>query len=338
MMSPRMVMSRPDRFASALDGRRSAPVAFWQHHPLADQHCDGFVDATLDYQRAFGFDLVKMTPASTYQSRDYGLQDAWNDDPIGRRDVVGRVVQRPQDWLTLPELSPEQGFVARYPQALAIVRRQTPSGVPVLATVFDPFFQASQLAGLDRLLLHLRQSPDAVAAGLDRITRNTLALIDAYRSAGADGIFLACQHANDSVPLDIYRAYGAHGARRCLRAAARMPVTMLHLHGRGIHHRLFSSFGDVVLHYDACAGNPAPEQITPTMFDIISTGPCHQALLEGRGASVARDIVARCASRRFLLSAGCTVPLAVGHEALHAVVEAVRGTALPRAGRTLVDA
>ena len=302
----------------------ATPVAFWRHHPIADQQADTLVEATLDFQRQFAVDLVKLTPASTYQSRDYGLQDAWTGDPIGRRDVIGRVVERPEDWLTLPTLDPRQGFVARFPDAAAMVRRHTAPGVPVLASVFEPFFQASQLAGLDRLLEHIEVAPALVAAGLARIAHNTEQLIRRYVEAGVDGIFLASQQANEAVPIALYRRHGLPGALACLRAARSLPVNMLHLHGRNIHCSLFARLDGVVLHYDACPGNPAPDTLASTAFRTVSSGPSQASLLDGTAVSVAQEMMARCAGRGFVLGAGCTVPLAVPAETLHAVVEAAR--------------
>ena len=163
-----------------------------------------------------------------------------------------------------------------------------------------------------------------VAAGLGQITRNTEALIGSYAKAGVDGIFLASQQANESVPFALYHRHGLPGALACLRAASALPLNMLHLHGRGIHADLFSGLDKVVLHYDACAGNPAPDAIASAAFRTISSGPSHAALLDGTAVAVARDMMARCAGRGFILGIGCTVPLAVPEEALRAVVEAAR--------------
>lgn len=63
----------------------AVPVAFWQHHPVADQHEERLADATCAFQARFDCDLVTITPASSFQLRDLGQTDSWTGDPIGRR-------------------------------------------------------------------------------------------------------------------------------------------------------------------------------------------------------------------------------------------------------------
>ena len=102
------------------------PVLFWKHHPVADQDGAALCRATLDFQAQFDCDVVKISPAATYQLPDYGLGDAWLGDPIGRRAVTATVVRAPQDWQELPRLDPGQGFTANFVECVRMVRREVP--------------------------------------------------------------------------------------------------------------------------------------------------------------------------------------------------------------------
>ncbi|MBK1648031.1 hypothetical protein [Rhabdochromatium marinum] len=164
--------------ALAGESLSTAPVAAWRHHPILDQDDDSLAETTLAYQARFDFDLVKITPASTWQSRDHGLMDRWAGDSIGRREITATVIKTPEDWLRLQHLHPWDGFSGRILRAARAVRRALDPEIPVLATVFNPLFQATQLAGLDCLRHHAQQHRHALEQGLAILRANTLAVIE----------------------------------------------------------------------------------------------------------------------------------------------------------------
>jgi uroporphyrinogen decarboxylase len=318
-----------DLIAAALHGEPLpiCPVAAWRHHPGDDQSAEGLALATLAFQRRFDFDLVKVTPASTWQARDYGLRDAWQDDPIGRRAIVGRVVSSPEDWLHLPELNPWEGFSARILAAVRRVRAQLPRSVPVLATVFNPYFQATQLAGPERLQQHLDQAGDRVARGLAVIAANTRAVIQELVGLGIDGIYLASQHAGKDGPdAHRYADFALADDLACLDTAP-LPLNLLHLHGAAVHWQLYRGLRAAVLHYDSSAANPDPVQLAGDYPCGLSTGPTPAALVGHGPAMIEASILAlraRMAGGRFVLSPGCAVPLAYRPDNLDALTAAAR--------------
>ena len=308
------------------DACPTAPVLFWKHHPVADQDGAALCRATLDFQDRFDCDVVKISPAATYQLPDYGLRDAWLGDSNGRRAVTATVVHAPEDWLRLPRLDPGRGFIARFGECLAMVRREVPPEVPVIITVFDPMIQAVFLAGREAIDAHLRDAPDAVAAGLNRITENTVELINHLRGAGADGIFLACQYATrDDLPLHLFERHAMPTIRDCLDVMAGAPVNMVHVHGAGIHDEPFARLDGVTIHYDMWADNPAPTRFLDAGC-AVATGPS-PALLASDAPD--EEVAAACAvvldtGGRTILSPGCSVPLAVDAQRLQRISTAAR--------------
>ena len=288
-------------------------MLFWKHHPIADQDAGALGRATLDFQARFDCDLIKISPAATYQLPDYGLRDDWRGDPIGRRRVTQTVISEPDDWLRLPRLDPRRGFLSRFGECVTMVRREAGPELPVIITVFDPMFQALTLAGRSVIQEHLRVAPDAVDQGLARITENTVALIHHLIAQGAEGIFLASQHATGAVFSEaVFDRHGMPGVRSCLQAMATAQFNMVHVHGAGIHAELFARLPEVTIHYDMWADNPPP----PVFLEAgcaVATGPSPDLL-----ASDASDdeVIAACAGLvevggRTILSPGCSVPLAV---------------------------
>jgi uroporphyrinogen decarboxylase len=306
----------------------TCPVFFWKHHPEADQQPDTLGAATLAFQAQFDCDIVKVSPAATYQLPDYGLGDAWRGDPIGRRAVERTVIDTHEDWLALPRLDPGAGFTGRLVASVGLVRRQLPADVPVIITVFDPLFQAVTLAGLNRLRRHMSEYPNAVLTGLDILRENTLALIRSLIAQQLDGIFVASQHAEAAVfSDDDFVRFGLPGDLACLQAARGLPFNMLHLHGAAVHRRLFDDLRHVTLHYDASLANPDPRDVLAD-GGSVATGPAPAFLgsmatpSDIRGACDA--LLAACKGKGFILSPGCSVPLAVDGERLDAVTAAAR--------------
>jgi uroporphyrinogen decarboxylase len=273
-------------------------VAFWKHHPVADQDAGAFAEATLAFQRRVDCDFVKMMPASSYQLVDSGLRDEWIPDGIGRRTVTHRPISEPDDWLRLARRRPHDGFTGEILGAAAMVRRRLAREIPLIATIFNPAFQAVTLAGSARFFEHREAAPDQVAEGLAVISANTVELIEAFRDAGVDGFYLASQHATAG-----HRELTATGDAACV-AAMRGALSMMHLHGGGIALDA-CPVGVHVLHYDCtAAGNPSVRAAMRRFGGVVSSGLPDEGLPE----------------QRFILSSGCVVPLGVCDESLAELV------------------
>jgi uroporphyrinogen decarboxylase len=304
------------------------PVGMWRHHPVADQSAAALADATIAFQNRFDFDFAKITPASTYQLRDYGLSDALLNDALGRRAATAPVILHADDWYGLPRLDPAEGFAGQIVQCAKRVRRGLPPHVPVLMTVFNPLFQAVTLAGLPALRQHIEQQPEAVFAGLAVIADNTRRLIETFCDAGVDGIFLAVQQAQASqFSAADYRRYGLEHDRACLETAA-LPLNMVHLHGAAVHGDLFGAHAPATIHYEADNGNPDPADLLSLYGYGVSTGPAAGLLAPHRCATeLARcidDILDRCKGPGFILGAGCALPLAAAADRIDATVARAR--------------
>lgn len=315
-----------DLLRAVLSGEVMAacPVALWMHHPGRDQDARSLADATCDFQRTFDLDFAKLTPASTYQLIDYGARDRLAGDALGRRTVVDRVIGCPDDWLRLrPYLLPGE-FAGRIVAAAALARRRLPHSVPVIATVFNPLFQAVALAGIETLRLHATDRPDLLQHGLGVLTANTCRLIQTYRDAGVDGIFLASQQATSAAfDWEAYLKWGLPGDIACFDAAHGM-LSFYHLHGDGIFPDLPRMARPSVLHYDATPANPAPEALLAAGRAGVATGIDVNDTERGGFLDGVRARLDRWKGPRFILAPGCALRLDSPVAVLHAVVAAAR--------------
>lgn len=69
-------MNHWERVLATLQGEvtDSVPVRLWQHFPQENETERGLAEATLRWQNAYDFDLVKFSPTGTYGIEDWGAQ------------------------------------------------------------------------------------------------------------------------------------------------------------------------------------------------------------------------------------------------------------------------
>lgn len=290
-----------------------APVALWRHFPVDDQTPDGLANATAAFQRAFDFDLVKVTPSSSFCLKDWGADDRWTGNPEGTRDYTRRVIRTPDDWAHLKQLDPTRGRLGDQIECLRLLVAEFAGEVPVIQTIFSPMAQAKNLVGPEALLVHMRRDPGALHAGLRHITETTLRFIEEARKTGIDGIFYAVQHAQYSLlsPTEF-----SHFCRpydlQVLEAVRGLWLNMLHLHGTNI-------MLDQVIDYPVAILNWHDRETPPSLaeaqrhFAGAVCGGLRQWETMVLGAedqvrSEAEDAMRSTAGTRFILGTGCVLP------------------------------
>jgi len=294
------------------------PVALWRHFPVDDQDPETLAAATLDFQHHYDFDLVKVTPASSFSIKDWGAEDSWDGYTEGTRRYTRRVIGKPQDWESLPVLSPSAPHLAAQLTCLRLIRANLPPGTPLLQTIFSPLAQAKNLAGNDQLLVHLRQYPEAVLKGLETIAETTRRFTEACTKISVDGIFYAVQHAAAGLlTLDEYITFGLPCDLVSLEPARSLWCNLLHLHGLNIHFDLVSRslfpghLFNIVNWHDRETG-PSLAEALKNYHGVVCGGISQKTIVFGDRVEVRReavDAIAGTCGRRFILGTGCVVPV-----------------------------
>ncbi len=295
------------------------PVALWRHFPVDDQDPETLAAATLDFQRRYDFDLVKATPASSFSIKDWGAEDVWEGHTEGTRRYTKRVIEQPQDWERLPVLSPSSPHLAGQLACLRYIRADLPPETPLLQTIFSPLAQAKNLAGGERLIVHLRQHPEAVLKGLETIAETTRRFVEACLDTGIDGIFYAVQHAQAGLlTLEEYKTLGLPFDLQTLQPATALWCNLLHLHGLNIYF-------DLITHYSSLFPiiNWHDRETPPTLAEGLRNyrgaacgGISQKTIVLGDRSEVreeAADAIAQTGGRRFMLGTGCVVPVIAPH-------------------------
>jgi uroporphyrinogen decarboxylase len=293
------------------------PVALWRHFPVDDQSPETLAAATLNFQRTYDFDLVKVTPASSFCMKDWGVEDQWMGDAEGTRQYTKRIIHDPRDWEKLPSLDPTAPHLAGQLACLRFIRAELDPETPLLQTVFSPLAQAKNLAGNETLIAHLRLYPDAVMKGLAAIAETTRRFVAACLETGIDGVFYAIQHAQASLlTLEEYKTFGLPFDQTILEPAQELWCNLLHLHGHDVYFSILDSLKFPIVNWHDRETYPSLVEAQTLFAGAMCGGMRQDTLVYGDQAEVreeAADAIRQTNGKRFILGTGCVVPIIASH-------------------------
>lgn len=303
-------MDKRERLEATIAGQATdrMPVALWRHFPGDDQSPDSLAAATMAFQRRWDFDFVKVTPASSFQIKDWGSQDVWTGNIEGTREYVHRPIERAADWRVLKPLDARSGALGNQLDCLNQIVAALPD-VPVIQTVFSPLAQAKNLAG-ERLITDLRENPADFKAGLETITQTTIEFVRAVKATKAAGIFYAVQHASASLmSRDEFGKFGREYDLRILSELSNTWLNVMHVHGEHIYF-------DLVADYPMQVWNWHDRETSPSLANglkQIKGAACggiarDMVMLRGQPEAVreqVEDAIKQTGRRRYIVGTGC---------------------------------
>ena len=293
------------------------PIALWRHFPVDDQDPKSLADATLNFQHTYDFDLVKVTPASSFCAKDWGVEDQWMGDTEGSRRYTKRIIQDPGDWEKLPILEPTARHLTGQLDCLRLIRAELGPDTPMLQTIFSPLAQAKNLAGNDLLIAHMRLHPEAVMKGLATISETTRRFVESCLGTGIDGIFYAIQHAQASLlSLEEYQTFGLPYDEKVLEPAQELWCNLLHLHGHNVYFSLLDSLKFQIVNWHDRETFPSLTDAQDLFAGVLCGGMRQDTLVFGDQSQVqheAADAIRQTNGKRFMLGTGCVVPVIASH-------------------------
>jgi uroporphyrinogen decarboxylase len=323
-------MTKRERLQATVQGHAvdRPAVALWRHFPGDDQRPADLASATVAWQAQYDWDFIKVSPSSSFCLADWGVEDRWVGGDEGTREYTRRVVHQPEDWARLPVLDPRAGRLGGQLRCLELIGEAVGQEIPFIQTIFSPLAQAKNLAGSDRLLVHLRRAPEQVRAGLEVITETTIRFVEACAALGVAGVYYAVSAAAYGMLSESeYRDLGEPYDRRILAAAGGCWFNMVHLHGSDV---MF----DLVSRYPAQALNWHDRETPPSLAEgmqhfpgAVSGGLARwDDLLRGTPDEIrarAADAIRQTGGQRLILSSGCVAPVNAPFGNLRAVRQAV---------------
>jgi uroporphyrinogen decarboxylase len=303
------------------------PIALWRHFPVDDQDPKSLAEATLHFQRTYDFDFVKVTPASSFCVKDWGVEDEWIGDTEGTRRYTKHIIDDPRDWEKLPILDPTAPHLAGQLDSLRFIRADLGPDTPLLQTIFSPLAQAKNLAGDDTLIAHLRLYPEAVTKGLATIAETTRRFVEACLETGIDGIFYAIQHAQANLlSLEEYQTVGLSYDQNVMEPAQELWCNLLHLHGHDIYFSLVNSLNFPIVNWHDRETFPSLAEAQTDFPGVVCGGIRQDTLVYRNPAEVqveAADALQQTDGKRFILGTGCVVPIIASHGNLLAARKSV---------------
>ncbi|OGO06458.1 MAG: hypothetical protein A2Y73_04465 [Chloroflexi bacterium RBG_13_56_8] len=326
-------MSKRERLETAFVGGDvdRPPVALWRHWPGDDQRAEDLAAAQVAFQQRYDFDFIKVTPSSEYCVTDWGVESVYVGHTEGTREYLSGVINSPDDWARLPVLDPRKGALGRQLRCLELIAQQVGDEVPFIQTIFNPLSEAKNLAGEERLRLHLRTAPEKLHEGLETITETTVRFVREAMRTGAAGIFLAVQHAQYTIlSEEEYRTFGRPYDLRILEATEECWFNLLHLHGSDVMFNLLADYPVQVINWH-------DRETPPTLAEGLKRFPgavCGglrrlETMMRGTPNDVlaeAADAIRQTAGRRFILGTGCVTPVASPTSNIRAARQAVEAS------------
>lgn len=303
-----------DRMRAFLSGESidRLPIALWRHFPVDDQDPYRLASATINFQTSFDFDLIKVTPASSFCLKDWGAEDNWEGNPEGTRRYTKHVIQSPEDWEKLTLLDPTSEFLAQQLKCLRILRNKFDENTPILQTIFNPLSQAKNLAGGDILLTHIRLYPEAVMKGLETIAKSTHRFIEAAIDTGIDGIFYAVQHAQAGLlTRSEFAQFGKKLDLELVLSAEALWCNMLHLHGNNVYFDTVADYPVNIINWHDRDTSPNLKEALVQFQGNLCGGLKRETISLGSPTEIRQEIsdaISQVSGKRLLLGTGCVVP------------------------------
>jgi uroporphyrinogen decarboxylase len=323
-------MNHRQRLTKCLSGNRidRTPVALWRHFPVEDQDPFLLAKAIVNFQQIYDFDLVKITPASSFCLLDWGVRDEWRGNSEGTREIIDFPIKKPEDWLKLKPFQPINNHLSAQLECIKQIQSLLPKTTPVIQTIFNPLSQAKNLVGKNNLPGHIRLYPEEVKHALKVITETTINFIKSLSTFDLDGVFYAVQHAQAGL---LSKAEFCEFSRpfdlAILENTKNYWLNMLHIHGENIYFNDLSDYPCQVFNWHDQQTSPSLEEAKSIIPGVVCGGLRQwETLVNGSPElilSEAKVAIESSKAERLILGTGCVLPITAPHSNIMAVKESV---------------
>jgi uroporphyrinogen decarboxylase len=311
-------LSKRERVLGTLRGEAvdRPPISLWGHFPSDPHRADDLAAATLEAQRRYDWDFVKLMPSGMYYPEALGCALTPAEGPGAVNGLADSIIKQPADWDRLPVLDPAEGWLAEHVRSVGLVRAALGPDVPIIQTLFSPLTVAHKLCLHLSFEAQVQEHRDHLEAGLRAIAAGSRRFAEACLAAGADGFFFATQEANHLTLSEAdFLALGKRYDLEVLQAiAGRASFVLLHVCRTDLMVNQVADYPVHAINWDSHATPPAfgtARQVWP----MVPVGGLDRygALLHGTPAQVADEVraaVAEAGSVPVMISAGCALPVA----------------------------
>lgn len=305
------------------------PIALWRHWPVEDQSAELLARATLDFQRRFDFDFIKVTPSQTFVAEDYGLTARYDGNPEGDLVKGPPPIQRLEQWEALKPLPVTQGALARQLRCLNRIAAEA-GDTPFIQTIFNPLTVAGCLAG-PQAVIWRRRHPEVFRRGFAAIIETWSAFVTAVLQTGAAGIFFSTADATyRSMSEEEYRQWGRPADLEVIAPSHPAWLNILHVHGDDLMLDMVLDYPCHVLNWHDRRSGPPLREAAARFGGAVAGGLAQwETLLAAppdQVASEVREALAQTGGRGYIVAAGCVTPIPVPEANIRAAIAVARGS------------
>jgi uroporphyrinogen decarboxylase len=202
---------RIDRILRGEETDRPA-FSFWYHFLDSDQPAERHAASTLSFHQRLGTDLVKVMSDYPYPKPQGGLA----------------------------QLKVEENPFPQQIRALELIRDGLAGSAHFVETIFNPWNQAAKITSKEEVQKLKTENPQALLNALEAIARSEANHARRALQAGASGVFLAIDNAQEGIlTREEYGKFSEPFDRMVLDAVKGAPLNVLHLHGPKVYLDLF---------------------------------------------------------------------------------------------------
>jgi uroporphyrinogen decarboxylase len=327
------MMTSRERVDAALHGRPldRPPMSFWGHFYHRESSAEALVEATLEFQREYGWDWIKLNPRKHYHVEPWGVSYRYSGRPNEKPVLAEWPIHEASDWQTIAEQPFDRGALGEQLDAVRLMRRALPADIPLIETVFTPLAVLGEMTDAPATLrAHMNEAPDLVRGALESVTRTFERFVPAVLEAGADGIFFATVDwgSRDFITAAELRSWSRPFDLRVLKGAASAPFNVLHVCKRN---NLLSEFADYPVRAFSWAAtdptNPSLAQALQFTNAAVMGGIDQDETLPSAVPAPAlaqlRHAREQTGGLRWLAAPGCSIPPTSLPSNLHALRDAI---------------
>jgi len=269
-----------------------------------------------------------------FEACDWDVCKAMNDYRLTPPAGID-TIETPDDMLRFTRRSLSERMFAEQLTCLRIMRSRLGPGVPLVDTLFEPFFSVLFAVGFSKAPL-IRRYPQAAGAMLSALTDTFIDYIAEIRRIPVDGVLYAtnaCILAPSSrgISDDEFRAFHEPYDRRLLDAMMGL-VRIVHAHGNPLDLRRVLDYPCEVLSWsDRLPGNPSIASVRALtgkcLMGGIDESRLHERSLPEIRAEVADALEQAGGKHHLILAPGCNVSPGIALRALTCFRDAARGSA-----------
>lgn len=206
------------------------PYAIWKHFPEFDKRPQGLFKAQMKFQNQFDSDIMKISISGRAFASDFGAELGGYNPESGSRVCVKYPINMLRDWDKIKKVEITCGEFGNQIKAMKLISREVEGKIPTMMTVFSPFMVASQID--KNIISNYRKNPELVGEQLKIIITAMTDFTKSSLDAGADGIFLATQHFNNSLNDKERRVLEYNPMESLIKKSIKKNnFVVLHLHG-----------------------------------------------------------------------------------------------------------